>query len=193
MMPPKIVLSDADWGVAASPEIILTKNRVIEAVYEMFGALATKYLPIAESLSVQYPEVLGVPPKISKGEQYEGMPWVMLDYPRFFAEEQGHFAIRSFFWWGHFFSIQLHISGVYAAAGWGVINQLQQHGWMAGATTQPWVHQLPNNEWKSLNDIEPALPNREVYGKAAKKIPISQWALVPDFFVDHYKQIIDAW
>jgi hypothetical protein len=192
MMPSKIVLSDADWGFAASPDFILTKNRVIEAVYEMFGSLAMSYVPSAEPLRAVYPEALAVPPKISRGEQYEGMPWVMLDYPRFFSEEHGHFAIRSFFWWGHFFSIQLHLSGQYAQSALGTLQHLQQQGWIAGATTQPWSHQLPNSQWTSLYEIENKKPTEKVFGKAAKKIPISQWALAPDFFTSHYGQIVDA-
>jgi len=34
----------------------------------------------------------------------------VLDYPRFFSREEV-FAIRSFFWWGHYFSISLHLKG----------------------------------------------------------------------------------
>ena len=51
-------------------------------------------------------------PKISKGENYKGLPWLVLDYPRYFNKED-IFAIRTLFWWGNFFSITLHISGKY--------------------------------------------------------------------------------
>ena len=48
--------------------------------------------------------------KISKGENYLGLPYAILDYPAIFKKENV-FAIRTMFWWGNFFSITLHISG----------------------------------------------------------------------------------
>ncbi len=57
-------------------------------------------------------DVTQVPPKISKGENYKGLPYLMLDYPRLFDKET-IFAIRTMFWWGNFFSITLHLAGSY--------------------------------------------------------------------------------
>jgi hypothetical protein len=36
----------------------------------------------------------------------------MLDYPRIFSKEDV-FAIRTFFWWGNYFSLTLHLKGTY--------------------------------------------------------------------------------
>ena len=59
------------------------------------------------------PEVIKTStPKISKGENYKDLPYVMLDYPRCFQKEKT-IAIRTFFWWGNFFSINLQLSGEY--------------------------------------------------------------------------------
>ena len=52
--------------------------------------------------------------KISKGENM-GLPWVMLDYPRLFGQEDV-LAIRTMFWWGHCFSVTLHLKGRYYGA-----------------------------------------------------------------------------
>lgn len=48
--------------------------------------------------------------KISRGENYRQLPYVILDYPRKFARDDV-FAFRSMFWWGHFFSYTLHLQG----------------------------------------------------------------------------------
>ena len=95
------------------------------------GTLAAAGLPRSE-------------PKISRGENYKGLPWVMLDYPRVFGKEDV-FAIRTMFWWGHAFSVTLHLKGewkrlflpviidrkdAFAAAGfqWGVMEDEWEHG-----------------------------------------------------------------
>jgi hypothetical protein len=51
-------------------------------------------------------------PRISKGENYRQLPYLMLDYPALFGKED-IFALRTFFWWGNFFSINLQGSGKY--------------------------------------------------------------------------------
>ncbi len=50
--------------------------------------------------------------KISKGENYLGSPWQILDYPRVF-KQTNVFAFRTLVWWGNFYSCTLHLSGEY--------------------------------------------------------------------------------
>jgi hypothetical protein len=107
----KIQLSAEEMQLVANSEWILTKHRIIEKVYQLFGSLSTKMQShLGERNHALPAEVLQLPPKISKGEQYEMLPYVVLDYPRLFSKEDV-FAIRSFFWWGNYFSITLHLKG----------------------------------------------------------------------------------
>ena len=92
-------------------EWILTKHRVIEKVYTLYGALSSQMQSALLLQPAILPaEVLKISPKISKGEQYEQLPYVVLDYPRFFSKSHV-FAIRTFFWWGYYFSSTLHLKG----------------------------------------------------------------------------------
>ncbi len=108
----KIQLSEEEWRLVQNSAWILTKHAVIGKVYDLFGQLSQRMQLSLEQGSSLPPEVLRHGPKISKGEQYERMPWVVLDYPRCFGREDV-FAIRSFFWWGHYFSSTLHLKGIY--------------------------------------------------------------------------------
>src|SRR3954452_928432 len=88
-------------------KVLLTKNIIIEKVYRLFGQLASGYQDrLAASPVVG---LNAVQAKISRGENYRGLPYVMLDYPRIFSKDHT-FAIRSFYWWGNFFSITLQLS-----------------------------------------------------------------------------------
>ncbi len=107
----KVQLSAEEMALVRNRDWILTKQRIIEKVTVLFGSLSTAMqLYTAQQVPGWLPEITRVPPKISKGEQYESMPYVVLDYPRCFSKEDV-FAIRSFFWWGHYFSITLHLKG----------------------------------------------------------------------------------
>jgi hypothetical protein len=114
----KIQLSAEEMQLVGNSAWILTKHRVIEKVYLLFGALSEQMQQGLEEKKWQLPAVLLQPaPKISKGEQYEALPYVVLDYPRVFSRENV-FAVRSFFWWGHYFSITLHLKGSFRQQYW---------------------------------------------------------------------------
>ncbi|MCU0334943.1 MAG: hypothetical protein MUF62_07800 [Chitinophagaceae bacterium] len=189
----KVALSDAEWQLAQTPAFILTKNRVIDAVGELFGELADDYRQLSIPLVAHYPAIFNVIPKVSKGEKYEHMPWVMLDYPRNFGDQEGHFAIRSFFWWGHGFSIRLQLSGSFLHRFYAAFAQLEQQGFICGITNNPWDQQLPPDHWQRLSDMDqPVAQYNQLYAIAGKKIPVDQWPQVKSFYTEQYRLLVAA-
>lgn len=111
----KIQLSANESELILNKDWILTKHRITDKVYQVLGAVAAEM----QTASQRYGKITGTTiwqnaPKISKGEQYEQLPYMVLDYPRVFSR-QDVFAIRNFFWWGNYFSTTLHLKGSYAA------------------------------------------------------------------------------
>ena len=170
----KIMFSDAEKLLMADSAIILTKHAIISKVEMLFGELAPEFQLLANPLFGVLPEVFGPHPKISKGEKYQQMPWVMLDYPRCFNNLTGQFAIRCFFWWGNYYSIQLQLSGKYKTD---VMTFLHTHhenvhlkGWYIGLTDDAWDYRLPNQKWVSFDSPNPD----ELILKIAKRIEFDQ-------------------
>jgi hypothetical protein len=113
MQASKILFSEEELSWAENSDWILTKNRIIRKVISLFSSLSDSYRRIAEEKRQVLPdEFFNLSPKISRGEQYLELPYVMLDYPRIFSKEDV-FAIRTFFWWGNYFSLTLHLKGSY--------------------------------------------------------------------------------
>ena len=48
--------------------------------------------------------------KIFRGENYNGLPYLILDYPKHFSKDSV-FSFRTLLWWGKFFSFTLHLQG----------------------------------------------------------------------------------
>jgi hypothetical protein len=181
------LVTDASW--------ILTKNRIIEKVYLLFGNLSEQYKQ--EPLIQQLPmETLLASPKIAKGENYEGLPYVMLDYPRCFGKEDT-LAIRTFFWWGNFFSITLHLSGQYKKMLEKKIITalpvLKENGFYYCGNDEPWEHHFQENNYQPatvLNeaDFEKAVRSRS-FIKLAKKIPLEKWDEADTMLLAYFKEI----
>jgi hypothetical protein len=142
-MDAKVQFSAEEMRLMSDPTWILTKNSAIRKVVEMFG-----------DLSGQWRGVLpwDCDPRISKGEQYKGLPWVMLDYPRVFGKED-IFAIRTMFWWGHYFSVMLHLKGEYLRTYLPVIlerrAELEAAGFWPGVSDDEWEHDHLPGAWAS--------------------------------------------
>jgi|SRR5580658_2635596 hypothetical protein len=140
-MDAKVQFSTEEMRLVTDPAWILTKNSAMRKVVENFGVL-----------SGEWRELLpwDCDPRISKGEQYKGLPWVMLDYPRVFGKED-ILAIRTMFWWGHYFNVTLHLKGGYLRTYLPVIlarrAELEAAGFWPGTSEDEWEHDHRPGEW----------------------------------------------
>src|SRR5260221_13188705 len=150
----KIQLSADELLLVQNAEMLLTKNKIIDKVYHLFGSVATEVGKMIKEQPVPLPaETLTASPKISRGENYLGLPWVMLDYPRQFGKEDT-FAIRVMFWWGHYFSITLHLKGKYQQQFAETLSQelerLAEKDFHISTGTDEWRHEHAEDNYVSL-------------------------------------------
>ena len=108
----KIVLSDKELALVQNGDWILTKHAIIQKVF----ALMNQSIPVIDQFISSPCKVIRdmqiQMPKIFKGENYLSLPYVTLDHPRFF-KQQNILAVRTMFWWANFFSITFHVAGEY--------------------------------------------------------------------------------
>lgn len=188
----KVSLSPFEFDLVSDPKWLLAKNDIIEKVYERFGAVSSKF----QALLAQpvLPEaVTAISPKIARGEKYEGLPWLMLDYPRKFSNGNV-FAIRTFFWWGHFFSITLHLSGSYMHAYLPRIQNAFEAGLLDDAFiscgADAWQHHFRSDNMLPISD--PLLKRAAEVGflKIGFNIPIKEWDDADVFLLDRFKRLL---
>ena len=142
-------------------------------------------------------EVLVPSPKISKGENYKGLPWVMLDYPRFFNREDA-FAIRTMFWWGHFFSVTLHLKGKYKKQYLPTLlknlSLLASKQFYVCVSAEEWRHEFEEDNYKLLTQLN--LPSVEEillannFCKLSAKISLPQWNQSKELLIDLHETVI---
>jgi hypothetical protein len=189
MEAPKVTLSEAECLLLADPAVILTKNSVISKISEFFGELGNHFYQLSAELRKTNPEIFEPHPRVSKGEKHRELPWVMLDYPRFFDRE-GHVAIRCFCWWGHYYSIQLQVSGKFLRSfvnAFRLVPETQSSKWYVGLADDPWDLQLPPAAWEEITDRSSA--NASGFFKMAKKIPISEWEQLEIILTNHFEEL----
>ncbi|WP_423737309.1 hypothetical protein [Chitinophaga caseinilytica] len=172
-------LTESEMALAADAEIILTKNRVIEKVYAMFGSLQSA---MEADMTIGGWELEGAqPPKISRGEQYLGLPYVMLDYPRAFSRNS-IFACRTFFWWGRYFSLTLHLAGEELerrrGALTGMHERLASAGWHVCVNDDPWQHHFGEDNYRAASTLTEEQWKgilQQPFVKIAKQCKLTDW------------------
>ncbi|AWO02017.1 hypothetical protein DLD77_10085 [Chitinophaga alhagiae] len=181
-------LSTIEQSTVLDADFLLRKNRIIEKVFLLFGELQTAMAAEPAIAGVQLPG--GQPAKISKGEQYQGLPYVVLDYPRLFGRED-IFACRSFFWWGRFFSITLHLAGAsldaYRARLAGMREQLGD--WHVCVQEDAWEHHFEADNYRAATSLTAGEWEGLMQGafvKLAKKYALQDWEnVVPNAVADY--------
>lgn len=196
----KVRLSLKEQELVMNADWILTKNAVIKKLYHFFGDASEQFqILVQQNPALANEAACAKAPKIAKGENYEGLPWVMLDYPRFFNKEDV-FAIRCFFWWGNYMSITLQLGGKYKTFYSNAIQQyfhLRQgnphptHEWFIGVNVaDAWQHHFRPENYRRAVEINPALIPQLPYIKLAKKIPLDEWDDIDFFLQQTFKEIL---
>jgi hypothetical protein len=165
----KVQFSNTEMELMCNQEVILTKNKVVEKVKGLLEEIQNQMMDdCRNNAKLSSIEIFSVTPKISKGENYLGLPYQILDYPRLFRH-QDIFAIRTMFWWGNFFSITLHLSGLYklqyvlkVQAGF---EYFAKEGYSIGVNEDPWIHHFDEDNYKEI-----ALLKEKTFGEECIKV-----------------------
>ncbi len=180
MLPTKLTLSEEERLLMMDTRFILTKNAVLKKVELLFGAVSETIRQRVTALGLEGSPLFVLSPKIARGEQYQNLPWVMLDYLRIFTKTDTC-AIRCFFWWGNYCTVTLQLAGSY-------LNQyrqpveafVKQHtgegDWYLSVGEDQWQHQLESTAYVAAETIDEMywLQDRS-FIKLVKKIPLEQW------------------
>jgi len=194
----KIQFLPAEMELVSSPDIILTKNAILQKIKSFFEEIQMKQQDVLKKYSSQLPEeVLRISPKISRGENYKGLPWLVLDNPRHF-QHNNIFAIRTMFWWGSFFSITLHVSGNnkndLLKNLTGNVSLLAKNDFYIYNGTKEWEHDIDPDSYKKLSGINEEELQRifsaNSFLKLAVKFSIGSLEAIEDKLLRNYELLV---
>jgi hypothetical protein len=192
----KIKLSGEELKLVKNADVILTKNAIMQKAISLFSLLADEMKADLEKTKLPE-EVKITKPKISRGENYNGLPYVILDYPRLFTHEN-IFAIRTLFWWGNYFSITLHLKGIYKEMFAQSIKEnifsLAEKHFSICISADQWRHELEDGNYISLlriteNELNGIIEKNE-FLKFSAKSEFAQWDNSAIILMGLYKNIL---
>lgn len=191
---PKIHLSSAETELMLNAEIILTKNRVLEKIRSLLEGIMEQQTAFVENHGLLAAPAFMVSPKISRGENYLGLPWLILDFPRRSGGED-LFFVRTMFWWGRFFSSTLHLAGRYRQAAREQIAGAYPLlcDYFIGVSEDPWQHHFEATNYQPINRLTEQqfrLACDKAHLKIAKKWPLERWQQAPPELYKNWEFLI---
>ena len=193
----KIQLSKLENELVNNTEWILTKQAIMNKAYLFLGELHETYATILKE-EKKFISVFngGSSGKISKGENYLGLPYAILDYPAIFKKENV-FAIRTMFWWGNFFSITLHVSGrerMQAVNIPKLLKKLREMDFFLCVNKNEWEHDFSKTNYLPISEISSRIRaeiSSNNFLKISKKIDLRKWDEAPAFLENAYRALME--
>jgi hypothetical protein len=184
------IFSDNDLEIISSQDYIIRKNALIQSVNDTLLDLERR----VSSTEIQniIPEVLkDRRGKISKGENYHGMPWMVLDAPALF-ENRSILAFRHIFIWGHPFSFNLHVSGMFMDyLDMSKQNELKSRNWSFLIGEDAFINHFDPELFKPMSEFSPTIINKQGYLRLNKMIPLKESSSFTNQCIGFIKDVSD--
>lgn len=199
MQQTKLNLSPQEKELVTNADMILTKNAVLQKVKTALEGVYEFQKIYLQQNPLHLPaEALANNGKISRGENYLGLPFFILDYPRNFVREN-IFAIRSMFWWGKSISTTLHLSGEwkhrFKEKLLAAYPLFCEESFLLSIGEDEWVHDAASEHYDlvksfSKDEFESVLLTK-AFIKIAATSPIRDVENAPQIWQKQFKTIID--
>ncbi len=187
----------SELSLLQNQDFLLQKRQVTAKIVQLFGDFSQKLKSTATHQNFPFPtdtdDQLG---KISKGENYKGLPYLVLDLPRLFQKER-LFAFRTMFWWGHFFSFTLLIGGELLQQYPINPKQLQTSSSLPFyfcIHESPWEHHFESDNYLAISDLSRETMENHIsqyrFIKISRKIPIDQWTDFEAIGLETYRYLL---
>lgn len=192
-------LSTNETDVLLDTHYILTKHAIIKKISDWLGEIQVMYKKEIIVKKYLFPDHLNyINGKISKGENYLLLPYLILDYPACF-EKNNILAIRSMFWWGKFLSITLHLSGDQKEKIMRyddkTFNFLLKNKFSICVGEDEWQHHFEKENYMEAGKLTPQAfkdLSKKPFLKIAKYIPLSQWKDASEFMINGLRELLEC-
>ncbi|MEQ8908798.1 MAG: hypothetical protein RIC95_06375 [Vicingaceae bacterium] len=174
---------------------LLQDKALIERKNRLLAHLGDQLAHLGEASKELYPELLTYSTnyKVSKGEQQDGLPFRLLDFPRYFTKEDV-FAFRTLIWWGKYISCTLHLKGRFLIESkeniFRKLDQTEKGDLLCSLDGDEWEVDLLAANYEEFNSIDKAKVESANFIKLIRYTPLSNLNKLNTFHHNSLKQLL---
>ncbi len=189
-----MTLTDHELSILQDTDFLLTKTRALNKVEELLlDTRSALEAVVSESGFAFPPGAVLAGGKISRGDNYRGLPYRVLDQPALLANDD-IFAFRTMFWWGHFFSITLHLEGdSLERFREGLAERIERLAGMnlyIGVGNTPWEYHYGRDNFVPLEPVQRMHLEKCSFLKLSRKIELVEWERLPAFTAGFLEKLL---
>jgi hypothetical protein len=193
-------LSQKELDYLQNTDFLLTKNQITQKLTEKLGQVRDNLQKFMLDNDLNLPQTLDYQwGKISKGEKYQGLPYLVLDFPKLFKPEQ-IWAFRTMVWWGKTASCTLHLQGEmwkkYQAAFIQNCHLLNGQGVYVCIHNKPWDYHFETDNylaWDEVSDFERLkIIKTHPFLKISRQLPLIQIADLEVFSLKSFQLYLES-
>lgn len=194
----KLRLSAEEEAMINNSQLILTKNRLLEQLTCFLSTLQQAQESFLQQQEFHLPEeILIAGPKITKGEQYLGLPYRVLDYPRLYGQTD-ILAIRTLFLWGNYFSVSLLLAGSWKERAIPALTtawpRLASRQFYYCTGSDPWQQHFSDDYYSPVTISAEIIQEQasRPFIKLASRYPLSDWENLEEKLLDDFRLLVTA-
>ncbi len=186
--------NEREMDILQDTSFLLTKAVALQKVEALLVDTRSAIEGVTEASAFDFPPgaVLSGG-KVSRGENYLGLPYRILDQPALLTAGD-IFALRTMFWWGHFFSVTLHLQGAslerYREGLVERFDRLLTGQYYISVGESPWEYHYGRENYTRLDPTHRAHLQACEFLKLSRKKEIGAWREVPRFAADFLEELL---
>lgn len=183
-------LSNKENKIIYDKDFLINKISIIKKIHKHFEIVRRSISSSINNSHFIFPQEVDVKyGKIFKGENYNLLPYVTLDYPKLFSKDDV-FTFRTMFWWGNFFSSTLHIGGkyydLYIDNITKNIKKHLEHNIYVCVNDTPWEYHYDDTNYVLLTSDNLSLLHENKFLKLSIKFKLEDYNNLPKLVEDYF-------
>jgi len=192
----KIQFSKVELRCMNDRDFLLRKRIITDKLCELLHGFAEILKASPVSRAFNFPAGVDFQAgRITRGENYKGLPYVILDFPRLFDKEN-IFAFRTMFWWGNYFSFTLHLKGEplrqYRNSLMAHYGKLHEQGIHLYIGDDEWEHDLTGEQYLRMGVKARKIIREKGFLKLARKVDLRDYKFLFETGLETYENFIEA-
>lgn len=199
-MPNTPTFTAEEMAILLDKNFLLTKRVALEKTMSLLAVLSERLQQNPIHQGFEFPKgtdtMVG---KISKGENYKGLPYMVLDFPKYF-HKTSIFTFRSMFWWGNEYSFTLHLGGdvllqyqTHLLKQW---KKLEQKGVYFCINSTPWEYDFGEDNYLPIEELDRKNIEEKIaktgFIKLSRQLVLKDWEQLLKYGNETYQLFLEC-
>jgi hypothetical protein len=152
----KLEFSPQQLSLLTDTHVWNERRRLAEQIGEWMGDMLLQLKQSHQGVFEKVVPMTALNGKITKGDNYNGFPYLLLDYPNYFAKDE-IVSVRNLIWFGNDFHCTFHLRGKLIHNVMHQLSRITSDEVFICTAPEEWIHHIEAQHWTTVNKLSSSL------------------------------------